>query len=232
MSARMQRRTLLQLLAAAAAWVRMPVPSAFAQAPSLSAVHEARVRALAEVVLPGELGAAGRAAVVDGFVRWIRNYREGAEMDHGYGFTRLRRTPAPPAAKYASHLEALERAARARGAAFEALDAAGRRAVVADAVNAAKVARLPARPTGDHVATDLMAFYFQSGEANDLAYRAAIGRDSCRGLPDSDHSPRPLRPGSDRGQSGVRAGSDRGQSGVRTGSEHEYGATQLAGTNS
>jgi hypothetical protein len=188
----MNRRTLLQALAVAVAWVRVPF-DALAQAAPMSAADEVRVRAIAEVVLPGELDAAARDAVVDRFVRWVRNYREGAEMDHGYGFTRLRRTPASPATKYAAQLDALDKAARSRGGAFPALDVAGRRAVLAEAMNAAKVERLPARPTGDHVGIDLMAFYFNSPDANDLAYRAAIGRDACRGLPDSDHRPPAFR---------------------------------------
>ena len=41
---------------------------------------------------------------------------------------------------------------------------------------------LPGRPTGRHVVSDLMAFYFRSSEANDLAYRARIGRQMCRTL--------------------------------------------------
>jgi hypothetical protein len=34
-----------------------------------------------------------------------------------------------------------------------------------------------------------MAFYFQSSAANDLCYRAAIGREACRGLPGSEDPP-------------------------------------------
>ena len=175
------------MLAAAAAWLRLS-PASSAQAPDLSATDEARLLALAEVVLPAELGA-GRSAVVDDFVRWTRGYREGAEMDHGYGITHLRKTPAPPAARYPAQLAALDRAARARGASFDALDLESRRVLVEAAIAAARVERLPARPTGDHVATDLMAFYFQSPAANDLAYDAAIGRDQCRGLPGSSERP-------------------------------------------
>jgi hypothetical protein len=184
----MKRRTLLRVLAVAATWTRLPFV-AFAQHPVLTAADEARLRAVAEAVLPTEVAAAARAELVDAFLRWIRNYREGAEMDHGYGFTRLRRTPASPAAKYPAQLTALDRAARARGSAFETLDLAARRAVVAAAIDAAKIERLPARPTGDHIATDLMAFYFYGEAANDLAYRAEIRRDSCRGLPGSESAP-------------------------------------------
>jgi hypothetical protein len=183
-----KRRSLLRWLAAAATWAHIPVPL-FAQQTTLGAADEARLRALAEAVLPIELGPAGRAEVVDGFLRWIRNYREGAEMDHGYGFTRLRKTTASPALKYPAQLSALDRASRSRGAAFEALDVAARRALVAAAIDGAKIERLPVRPTGDHIATDLMGFYFHGEAANDLAYRAAIRRDSCRGLPGSESIP-------------------------------------------
>jgi hypothetical protein len=37
-----------------------------------------------------------------------------------------------------------------------------------------------------------MAFYFRSSDANDLCYRAQIGRDQCRGLAGSDRPPAPL----------------------------------------
>jgi hypothetical protein len=185
----MRRRTLLRMLAAAAAWLGISPGPAAAQGPPLSTLDETRLRALADVVLPDELGARGRADVVEGFLRWIRNYREAAEMDHGYGFTRLRRTPGSPALRYPAHLATLDRAARERGFPFEQLEAGARKDVIATALVAQKIDRLPARPTGDHVATDLMAFYFNGVEANDLAYSAAIRRDQCRGLNDSDKRP-------------------------------------------
>jgi hypothetical protein len=210
----MKRRALLRLFAIAAAWARLPV-SVFGQSAALSAADEPRLHALAEVVLPSELAAAARADVVEGFLRWTRNYREGAEMDHGYGFTRLRRTPASPAVKYPAQLSALDRAARARGASFESLDRTGRRAVVEAAIDAAKIERLPFRPTGDHIATDLMAFYFHSEAANDLAYRAAIRRDSCRGLPGSESTPNRLRTDSERVQSALRTSAESVQSQFR-----------------
>jgi hypothetical protein len=176
----MQRRTLIQLLAAGAAWLGF-APASLAQPRGLAAADETRLRSLADAVLPAELGPA-RAAVVDDFLRWLRNYREGAEMDHGYGFTRLRQTGPSPAGRYAAQLAAL-------GPSFETLDRAARQQAVHTAIAAARIDRLPARPTGDHVAVDLMAFYFSSPAANDLAYRTAIGRDQCRGLPGSDRRP-------------------------------------------
>ena len=65
-----------------------------------------------------------------------------------------------------------------------------RRIIVEAAIAEAKIDRLPARPTGGHIAADLMGHYFNSSAASDLCYRAAIGRDACRGLPGSGINPR------------------------------------------
>ena len=70
--------------------------------------------------------------------------------------------------------------------------AAGRACAVLPALTAAKVDSMPGRPTGRHVVADLMAFYFRSSEANDLAYRARIGRQMCRSLEMTTHRPAPM----------------------------------------
>jgi len=190
----MKRRTLLQLLGSLAA--ALPRPGRlFAQAPPLGPSDEARLRAIAEVVLPDEIGAAGRDAAVKGFLGWVRDYRADAEADHGYGFTRLRRTGASPAANYATQLNAMDDEARKRGKSLVDLALTDRQTVIEAAIAAAKIDRLPARPDGGHIATDLMASYFRSVEANDLCYRAKIGRDTCRGLNGSVERPSPLTSG-------------------------------------
>jgi hypothetical protein len=146
--------------------------------------------AIAETVLPAE---ADRKAAVAAFTNWIANYKEGADTDHGYGNTRVRSTGPSPARNYAGQLAALDAAAKAKGAAgFPAATLDQRRAVVEAAIADAKVERLSARPTGAHIVTDLMGHYFNSPAAQDLCYRAAIGRDSCRGLPGSERKPAPL----------------------------------------
>ncbi len=177
----MKRRTLLQLLLALTAG--LPRVRLLAQAPPLTEADHTRIRALADIVLPQELGAAGRDKVVAAFLKWLREYRPGADTDHGYGFPRFRRTPPSPATKYPAQLAALE------------TRDGDRRAAVQEAIAAAKIERLPNRPDGGHIATDLMAFYFNSSEASDLAYRAAIGRDTCRGLAGSENRPAPLQTG-------------------------------------
>jgi hypothetical protein len=151
------------------------------------------LNALADVVLPAE---ADRKAALAAFVAWHDGYKEGADTDHGYGNTRIRATGPGPSKNYAVQLQALDAAARAAGAASLAAAApALRRTLVDAAVADAKVDRLPARPTGGHVATDLMGHYFNSSAANDLCYRARINRDACRGLAGSDLPP---EGGSDR----------------------------------
>lgn len=175
----MKRRTLLQLLLALIAAVPAKV-RLFAQGAPLAPADEARLRTLADIVLPREIGTEGRARVVENFLQWLRDYRAGADTDHGYGFTRLRRTAPSPATKYPSQLAALD----ARGGDL--------RLAVEAAIAEAKIERLPGRPDGGHVATDLMAFYFTSVEATDLAYGVAIGRDTCRGLEGSQNRPAPL----------------------------------------
>jgi hypothetical protein len=143
--------------------------------------------AIAEVTLPSE---SNRRAAVAAFVKWHADYKENADTDHGYGNTRLRRTGPRPDRNYAAQIAALESAARAAGAAsFASASLEQRRAILQTAIAEAKVERLSPRPTGAHIATDMMGFYFGSSEANDLCYRAAIRRDQCRGLFGSERPP-------------------------------------------
>src|SRR5688572_12699417 len=128
------------------------------------------LEALAEVVLPAE---ADRKAAVNAFVTWIANYKEGADTDHGYGNTRVRSTGPSPARNYSAQIAALDAAAKAKGAAgFVAATVDQRRAIVEAAIADAKIERLPTRPTGVHIAADLMGHYFSSPAAQDLCYRA------------------------------------------------------------
>ena len=169
----MLRRTVLQ-------WLAFVIPAlrAWAQTSSFPGNHAATLRALARIVLPTELGPAGADRVAAEFEKWVRNYRPGAEMEHGYGFTRLRSKPVSPAPAYLAQLEALREPRR------ESLEAALAQAGIKD---------LPRAPDGKHVITDLMSFYFQGSEANDLCYRVAIRRDSCRGLEGSENPAPPMK---------------------------------------
>jgi hypothetical protein len=149
----------------------------------------ATLHEVAAVVLPASLGRSRTDEISSEFVKWVKRYKAGAQMDSGYGFTRLRVTPAGPARDYAKQLRDLEEGARQKGAVFGALDAAAKRAVVEAALQQAGVTEIPSHPNGKHVAADLMSYFFNGSAGEDFLYNAAIQRDSCRGLPDSDKRP-------------------------------------------
>jgi len=182
----MQRRTFLNWAAYLAGALRLSGVRVWAQAANFPAGEADTLRALAAVVLPSEAGAPNAGQTAEAFIRWVRGYRAGAEMDHGYGNTRLRSKAASPAPNYLRHLEALH------GALLSG-DMDSKRLAVTAALEQAKITDLPRTPDGRHVAADLMAFYFRSSDANDLCYRAAIGRDLCRGLDGSEQAPAPLK---------------------------------------
>jgi hypothetical protein len=132
-------------------------------------------------------------AIADRFATWLKNYKAGADKGHGYGVTRLATASDSPVVAYIPQLAVLEKAARQRGAKdFATLSNDDQHALIEAAFQGAKVDRLPDRPEGKHVAADLMAFFFRSSEANDLCYRAEIGKDTCRDLADSPRPPNPL----------------------------------------
>lgn len=162
---------------------------------TLGPESEATLRALATAVLPASLGGERVAEITDRFRAWLRAYRPGAELDHGYGHTKIRTSGPSPLAGYGRQLAELDDAAQAAGASFARLAPERQRAIVTTALAAARVSDLPERPDGRHVAADLLAFFFRSGEASDLCYGAGIGRDLCRGLPGSEDAPPPLEEG-------------------------------------
>ena len=176
----MNRRTILQWFASGAAVLPFQRLRLLAQPRELTPAAIARLHEIAPTVLPASLGADRLRRTVDKFVQWTRGYREGVALSHGYGHPRLQKTGASPVPGYVSQLTALDAAARAKGARWEALDVETRRAILDDAFNKAGVRNLPPRPLGPHVVADLMAFYFRSTDANDDCYSAMIQREVCR----------------------------------------------------
>lgn len=187
----MKRRTLLQWTAAAAAVLPFERIRVLAQPRELTPEAVATLREIAPTVLPASLGAARLNAIVDRFAVWTREYREGVPLAHGYGHPKLQRSGPSPAPRYIAQLASLERAAGARGGSWASLDLDARRALIDEALSTAAVTRLPPRPAGQHVVSDLMAFYFRSSEANDDCYRASIGRETCRPLIVTTRRPEP-----------------------------------------
>ena len=176
----MKRRTLLQWLAALPAALHFQPLRLFAQPRELTPDAIAALHEIAPTVLPSALGAAKARSVAEKFVAWTRGYREGVALTHGYGHPRLQKSGPSPVPGYVSQLAALGAEARAKGARWSALDSATRRSLLDAAFAKSGVRNLPARPSGQHVVADLMAFYFRSSEANDDCYHALINREVCR----------------------------------------------------
>lgn len=191
----MTRRALLRLAALlAATWPLSSLKvlaAAKLQAPRLTREHSTTLRAVADVVLPSTLSAEERQLAVTLFVEWVANYREGAELGPGYGSPRLRSTGPPPTAGYPAQLAALESAAKAAGAvSFGALSREARRGIIETALTSPqRITQLPARPAGVHVVADFMGLFFHGQQGYNLAYRAAINREECRGLAGSEKAP-------------------------------------------
>ena len=193
----MRRRTLLKSLAAVVA-VRPAATLAQspAKATTFSSTEIETLNAVAEVVLPAEIGADAQRRAVTAFASWFANYRQGADMGHGYGASALRAPSGPsPFSRYAAQFAALDATAKARGGqTFRALPAADRRIVAEQLLNDPQpVNRLPPQPTGANLIADLMGSYFTSANAWDVCYGAQILRDSCRTLENSESAPLPIR---------------------------------------
>jgi hypothetical protein len=191
----MKRRTLLQWLGGAAgAAAAMPLRAIrmFGQPRDLTPESVVTLHEIAATVLPASLGAAGVRGIADKFVGWTRGYREGVALSHGYGHPRLQRSGASPVPVYIAQLAALAAEANAKGVRWPALDLDTRRRLLDAALAKANVRGLPARPTGQHVVSDLMAFYFRSSEANDVCYSAMINREVCRPIAITTRKPAPL----------------------------------------
>ena len=137
-------------------------------------------RDLAGVVLPTSLGRARKDKIADDFASWLRDYKPGAEIASGYGNPRTQVIGANPETHYAEQLNQLG---------LGKLDAAQKRAAVEKALADAKMDRIPQRPNGRHVASDLLAFFYNSADGEDFLYGVAIRRDDCRGLANSAKRP-------------------------------------------
>ena len=177
----MRRRQALRTLGTAAAalpLMRMPLHAQ----DQLSPDQIFLLRDVAGTVLPSAIGRKGQDEAVDQFLRWIREYKEGAALSHGYGEPRLVKSGPSPVGGYANQLSALHQMSQARGGRFGALPLETRRELLDSVFKAADVRNLPGRPEGKHVIADLMAHYFGSSSANDLCYNARIGRNTYRAI--------------------------------------------------
>ena len=188
------RRAFLGALAAALP-ATLLVRRAHAAAVDELATDTSTLHALAEAVLPSELGRARVAAVVTDFQRWMGEYRAGAELVHPYGTSALERAGPTPAPRWARQLDMLDAAARrAHRRPFAALSVTDRRAIVQADPEMLKADRIPPIARAPHVALALLASFYGSSMATDLCYQSVILRQNCRPLAASPRRPLPLAP--------------------------------------
>ncbi len=190
----LSRRAFLGWLAAsvpAAAIVRR----AHAAAVGELAADPRTLAAIGLAVLPSELGSAGSAAAVQRFQRWILGYRDGAELVHGYGTSKLEHSGPTPATRWAAQLDALDAQSRKQhGRPFATLSLALQRDMIRADLASMKADRLPSVARAPHVALALLAHFYASPEATDLCYQAQVGKQTCRPLSASSRHPLPLAP--------------------------------------
>jgi hypothetical protein len=188
------RRTFLKRSGAAlsVAAVGTTLPQTLAADAAVRRLDPALLRAVAEVVLPSELGAPMREEAVADFEAWANAYEPVAEMNHGYGTSEILYGPPDPVPAWTAQLEALELETQKRtGSAFAALTPNARRALLErqglDGGNG-----MPNPLGAQHVAVALMAHWFGSADAKDRCYERRIGEQTCRGIDSAPAEPREL----------------------------------------
>ena len=192
----LDRRSFLRSATAALPVVALPAcaPDAAETARQTSArtLDPTLLRALAGTALPAELGAEARERDIADFERWLAEFTPVAERDHGYGTGELSYTGPDPAPGWRAQLEALELESRRRfGRGFAEIEADLRKGMVRAVLRRERGA-LPNPAEAQHVALGLLAWWFASPQANDLCYRAQIGKETCRPLDRTGDEPAPL----------------------------------------
>ncbi len=172
---------------------RTPEAQAVAGGDRATGFDRSVLDALAEVVLPGELGSKGRDVATGAFIAWTDGYVPVAEEMHGYGYADIRYLPPDPSPTWRSQLEALDLLARkTQQKPFAQLGPPQRRALLDVALTGHGAERLPAPLDATHIAIALLAHWASSPDAWDLAYGVKITPESCRVLADANSRPLPI----------------------------------------
>ncbi|MCY3599706.1 MAG: twin-arginine translocation signal domain-containing protein [Gemmatimonadetes bacterium] len=147
------------------------------------------LRAVAEAVLPDELGEDGRERAVRAFERWSDALEPVAELSHPYLVPEIRYSGPDPRPGWVAQLEGLEKECGSRhGMSLSDLEVPGRRELLARPLADAEPG-LGAPQSADHVALALMAHFFGSAIATDLCYGRAIRRELCRSIEGAEDEP-------------------------------------------
>lgn len=183
----------MQSLGATLPVVALAQPEPLHAAPPAEPLDAALLLAVAEAVLPTELGRDGIESAVAGFREWSAGFEPVAELNHGYGTAELQYAPADPVPGWGAQLRALElESTRRNGRGFASISTEDRRELVRAHLARERVDRLGDPAAARHVAAGLLSWWYATPEAMDLCYRAQIGRFGCRPLARSPERPDPL----------------------------------------
>lgn len=152
---------------------------------------KATLGALGRIVLPQKaLGDAGVTRVIDEFLTWLDGFEPVAERDHLYDSADILYGPPHPAPLWGAQLEALTIEAGKRfGAPYTEISEARQREILERQLPEHLPENMPYAGAATHVAIGLLAWFYATTEANDLALQAKIGRYTCRGLESGPDKP-------------------------------------------
>ncbi len=181
------RRSFMKTGAALASALTLPscVPESSQDTPRGPAAESPTLAAVAGIVLPASsLGEEGVRRVVEGFWKWLDEFEPVAELDHAYIFTdEILYGPPDPEPMWRAQLEALElEAGKRHGASFAAIPREEQEAILRRQLPVHLGTGLPDPASAPHVALGLLAYFYQTSEANDLCYERGIERTTCRGI--------------------------------------------------
>lgn len=157
-------------------------------------LERATLSALGRVVLPRTaLGEDGLVRVIDDFLTWLDGFEPVSERDHPYDAGEIRYGPPHPAPLWQSQLEALNLEADKRfGTAFGELAETRQLEILERQLPEHLPEDMPYAGAATHVAIGLLAWFYATPAANDLALAAKVGRETCRGLESGAVVPEPL----------------------------------------
>ncbi len=157
-------------------------------------LDRAVLEALARIVLPRTaLGDAGVRRLSGEFLDWLHAFEPVSERDHPYYSSEINYGPPDPAPLWGAQLEALDIEAQQRfDTGFPQLSEDQQTAILDRQLPKNVPQDLPYAGDAPHVAIGLIAWFYATAEANDLALRAQVARQSCRGLASGPHKPPPL----------------------------------------
>jgi hypothetical protein len=152
------------------------------------------LEALARIVLPrSALGDAGVLRVTGDFLEWLEGFEPVTERNHPYYSSEINYGPPDPAPLWGAQLDALNIEAQQRfDTGFPQLGEDQQTAILDRQLPRNIPQELPFAGNASHVAIGLNAYFYATAEANDLALRAQIHRQSCRGLESGTYKPAPL----------------------------------------